>query len=140
MRTIAVLFAIALGAPAHLACALEPTNALWNDSGAKGFVGVWIYPVSGECPELRARAKPLVFAIHALGGTFEVSQLQYCFQLPESYTDKLVSCKSGSVRLELDSPSQRYKGDYSFEMADGSRRNGTFSAQFCAKGSLWTMW
>lgn len=114
----------------HIACA-QSTNALWN--GSEGVIGVWIYPTSGDCPEIRRRAAPFVFAAHSDGGTYLVSQLQYCFQLPEHAGTKIARCKSGKVHFTLDTASQRYSGEYSFILSDGSKRAGEFVAQFCPK-------
>jgi hypothetical protein len=136
MRTIAVFSVIVLCLLVRTASAQQPSNALWNNSGPQGLIGVWIYRVAGRCPELRTSAKPLVFATHAKDGTYDVAQLLYCFQLPESSKDKPVRCKSGTVHLELDRTSQRYSGDYSFETTDGSKRNDHFIAGFCPKDAI----
>jgi hypothetical protein len=109
-------------------------NALWNDSGAKGEIGFWIYPLFGQCPELRTKAKPLVFSPNVRRHEHSVAELQYCFQLPERPEMPLINCKSGIVRLDQDEKSKRYRGTYSFVMVDGSKREGSFYAQYCAKG------
>src|ERR1700722_11519594 len=113
MRIIAAFSVIVLCVLVHTTSAQQPTNARWNDSGPKGLIGLWIYPVSGQGPELRPRAKPPVSATHAEDGPYDVAHLLYCFQLPESAKDKPVRCKSGTVRIELDRTSRRYSGDYS---------------------------
>jgi hypothetical protein len=109
-------------------------NALWNDSGTKGDIGFWIYPVFGQCPELRTKAKPLVFAPKVRRAEHSVTDLEYCFQLPQRPEMPLVQCKSGTVRMTQDEKSKRYRGKYSFVMTDGSKREGSFYAQYCAKG------
>jgi hypothetical protein len=116
----------------HVASAQSP-NATWN--GTNGLIGFWIYPISGDCPEIRLTAKPFVFAIRSEGGRYDVSQLEYCFQLPEHVGTKIARCKSGTVHFSLDSASQRYSGEYSFILWDGSKRAGEFVAQFCPKES-----
>jgi hypothetical protein len=109
-------------------------NAFWNDSGTKGEIGFWIYPLYGQCPELRTKAKPLVFSPKVRRPEHSVSELRYCFQLPERPEMPLLMCETGAVRLSQDDKSGRYSGEYSFVMADGSKREGSFYAQYCAKG------
>jgi hypothetical protein len=109
-------------------------NALWNDSGTKGEIGFWIYPVFGQCPDLRTKAKPLVFSPKVRRPEHSVAELRYCFQFPERPEMPLVQCKSGAVKLTQDEKSKRYRGSYAFVMADGTKREGTFYAQYCAKG------
>ena len=109
-------------------------NAFWNDSGAKGEIGFWLYPVFGQCPEMRTKAKPLVFSPRVRRNEHSVAELRYCFQLPERPDMPLIMCTSGTVRLSQEDKSKRYRGTYSFAMADGSKREGSFYAQYCAKG------
>jgi hypothetical protein len=133
MRATALLTAVML-LPATALGDDEAINALWNDSGTKGEIGFWIYPVSGQCPELRTKAKPLVFSPKVRRAEHSVGDLQYCFQLPERPEMPLVQCTRGTVRMTQDEKSKRYRGNYSFVMADGSKREGSFYAQYCAKG------
>jgi len=130
----AVLLAAALLLPATTVGDDGTINALWNDSGTKGEIGFWIYPVFGHCPELRTKAKPLVFSPKVQRTEHSIADLQYCFQLPDRSEMPLVQCKSGAVRMTQDEKSKRYRGNYSFVMADGSKREGSFHAQYCAKG------
>jgi hypothetical protein len=112
------------------------TNALWNGSDSEGGIGFWLYPVSGECPSLRFKAKPLVFALRRAGSEeFLVSDLKYCFQLHERPGMPFVQCRSGGGRLFFDAATRRYGGQYSFQMTDGTRKEGTFVAQFCPKSA-----
>jgi len=128
--------AFLLAAMVSFADSREATNALWNGSASEGGVGFWVYPVSGECPGLRLKAKPLVFAVRRQGSSeFSVSNLKYCFQLPERAGTPLVQCRSGGGRLFFDAATRRYGGEYSFQMTDGTRREGAFVAQFCPKSS-----
>ena len=129
-----VLLAAALLLPATSQSDDATINALWNDSGTKGEIGFWIYPLLGQCPDLRTKAKPLVFSPKARRPQHSVAELQYCFQLPERPEMSLIQCKSGTVNLTQDQKSKRYRGTYAFVMADGSKREGSFHAQYCAKG------
>jgi hypothetical protein len=129
-----VLFAAAMLLPATSLGDDSTINALWNDSGTKGEIGFWIYPLYGQCPDLRTKAKPLVFAPKVRRPEHSVADLQYCFQLPERPEMPLIMYKGGNVRLSQDEKSGRYRGTYSFVMADGSKREGSFYAQYCAKG------
>jgi len=131
---VSALLAAAMLLPATSLGDDSTINALWNDSGTKGELGFWIYPLHGQCPELRTKAKPLVFAPKVRQPEHAVSDLRYCFQLPERPELPLIMCESGSVRLSQDGKSGRYSGTYSFVMADGSQRAGSFYAQYCAKG------
>jgi hypothetical protein len=108
-------------------------NAIWNDSGTKGEIGFWIYPALVQCADTRAHLKPLVFSFKDRQAEFSVAELKYCFQLPERPEMRLVECKSGGVKLSQDPKSKRYRGNYAFVMADGSKREGPFYAQYCAK-------
>jgi hypothetical protein len=116
----------------HDAVAESPINALWNESDGK--VGLWVYPVSGECPDLREKAKPLVFSVRDARLEYVVADLDYCFLLPERTGMPINRCRRGNLRLLFDSASNRYGGRYSFEMADGTKREGEFNAQYCPKG------
>jgi hypothetical protein len=131
-RALAAFLVVSTASPADSGDAT--TNALWNGSDSEAGVGFWLYPVSGECPSLRLKAKPLVFALRRAGSTeFSVSDLKYCFQLPERAGIPLVQCRSGGGRLFFDAATRRYGGEYSFQMTDGTRREGAFVAQYCPK-------
>jgi hypothetical protein len=134
MMRASVLLAAAMLLPATSLGDDSAINALWNDSGTKGEIGFWIYPLYGQCPELRTKAKPLVFAPKVRGPEHSVAALRYCFQLPERPEMPLILCDSGIVRFSQEEKSGRYRGTYSFVMADGSKRDGSFYAQYCAKG------
>jgi hypothetical protein len=129
-----VLLAAALLLPATGRGDDSTINALWNDSGTKGEIGFWIYPAYGQCPELRTKARPVVFSPKVRRPEHSVAELRYCFQLPERPEMPLLMCQSGFVRLRQDDESGRYRGTYSFAMADGSKREGSFYAQYCPKG------
>lgn len=128
---ITTLLAFATG----FAHAQDATNALWNNSGPKEIVGLWVYPLSGGCPDLRTKANPLVFATRTQGSKHDAADLWYCFELPERDSGQPKKCQSGTVRLEFDASVQQYKGEYSFIMSDGSKREGMFVAQYCPKDS-----
>jgi hypothetical protein len=134
MRALASLAVAILTSSTAYAQSATSSNALWNDSGTKGDIGFWIYPVSGGCPDLRAKAKPLVFSPKHQQDEHAVSELQYCFQLPERAGGPLNQCRSGKVGFTRDAKTRRYKGAYSFLMVDGSKRQGSFEAQYCPKG------
>lgn len=133
MRALALLAFLAASSPAVVYAQGAGVNALWNDSGPKDHLGFWLYPLKGGCPDLRAKAKPLVFATKNHRTEHAVSELWYCFQLPEQAQAPLTNCKAGSVRIAHEAKSNRYSGTYSFVMADGSKREGSFEAEFCPK-------
>lgn len=108
-------------------------NALWNDSGPKGVVGFWLYRATGGCPDLRSKDKPLVFAAKSASSDHAVNDLWYCFALPEQGNSSPNQCRTGSVHLELDAAERKYTGKYSFELMDGTKREGEFIATYCPK-------
>ena len=130
VASVSAVFQVAtIAGPAY---SQDVTNALWNDSNSDSVVGFWVYPLSGECSSLRLKAKPLVFALRRTSGReFSVGDLKYCFQLPERAGTPLIQCRSGGGRVSFDASTRRYDGEYSFQMTDGTRREGAFVAQFC---------
>jgi len=135
-RATGVIAALLVPIAASPADSQAATNALWNGTDSDGRVGFWLYPVSGECPGLRLKARPLVFALRRRSGTeFAVSDLEYCFQLPERASSPLVQCRTGGGQLFFDAETRRYSGRYSFQMTDGTRREGAFVAQYCPKSA-----
>jgi hypothetical protein len=110
--------------------AFAQTNALWNESSTGP--GFWIYPLQGKCPEIRARAKPIVFGLKArpVQPQYEVSELRYCFVMGADPTQS-VSCADGHIHLRFIENQNRFSGSYSFRMKDGSRKAGEFEADFC---------
>jgi len=114
--------------------AQNPVNALWNDSGPKGTVGFWVYPISGKCPDLRKKATPVIsFSARADQSTANVQDLRYCFELPKQEDKKSILCKSGSVSFEPLEAGKTYKGKLNLTMVDGSKRQIEFVAAFCPK-------
>jgi hypothetical protein len=113
------------------------TNALWNDSGENKERGVWVYSVRGSCPEIRSRARPLVFGLDASPGKSEYrfSELRYCFAFEKDLPLKVgPRCKDGVVRLQSAPSAKQLAGTYAFTMEDGSDRSGSFVAAYCPKG------
>ena len=114
-------------------------NALWNDSGAGGGRGFWVYARTGGCPDLRDGSDlPLVFGTFAAAkGTTEeldVTELEYCFQLPpRDRIRNMARCIKGHVQLRFSGVNNQYRGNYSFSLSDGTAREGTFEAVFCPK-------
>src|SRR5262245_12836985 len=126
MRILLFLAFAVLVPEAGIAQDAGATNALWNDSGAKGELGFSIYPTTGGCPDLRTKGTSiLTFSPKTKGDEHAVAGLQFCFLLTEARA--FVHCRSGSVRYARDARDpQRITGNYSFLMADGSKREGSF--------------
>ena len=79
---------------------------------------------------------PLVFSLSSSDDDASVDGLDYCFELPKRPGMPILRCRSGNVRVKFDASNQRYGGEYSFTMADGTRREGTFIAEYCPKQDL----
>ncbi|MFC1720437.1 hypothetical protein ACFL00_04785 [Pseudomonadota bacterium] len=133
MKQLAPLLTLVISLSAFSQPSQGGVNALWND-GLPGLVGLWIYPTSGGCPDLRTKAVPLVLAAKSSQAKQEVSSLSYCFKLPEG-NSAMNKCANGAVQLAYEESSNQYSGNYEFEMADGTKVEGTFTAAYCPKQS-----
>src|SRR5215472_3685797 len=109
------------------------SDALFNggESG-DGHYAVWLYGLHGGCPNLRKLdPNPLVFALKAPGDQQDVSHLRYCFQILETKPTKISKCTGGSVAIRHADHSVSLAGRYSFVLANGEHREGTFRAAYC---------
>ena len=134
MRVFVFLVLAMLSPSIGLSQGAAPTNALWNDSGAKGELGFWVFRGTGGCPDLRIKGNPLLmFSPKTQKDEYAVSDLQFCVYVNERKV--IVECRSGKISLTRDASGQRYTGTYSLVMADRSKQEGSFEAQYCAKGN-----
>lgn len=118
-------------------------NALWNDSGKMRERGLWVYPTTGSCPEIRRRAPPLVFCLDADPGRPEYRRrdLSCCFAYQRDFPLKMgPSCRDGVLKVQRVPSSNKLTGTYEFTMEDESVRSGNFVAAYCPKTPWWKFW
>jgi hypothetical protein len=113
-----------------------PYNALFNVSPA-GEVGLWIYSVNGECPDLRLKDRnPLVIVVSASkrgDPRIGFSELAACteLRLEGVRTPGAVSCIAGFIQFH-DTPDKKVKrGSYAMTLSDGAQRSGDFLGTYC---------
>ena len=121
--------------PSKIANTPEPVNALWNDDA--GF-GVWVYPGSGTCPEIRTRQTTFV----VFGPKFQprlpnaqsasASEMAVCMRMNGTTRD-MTRCKSGSVQMTYNAATNEYDGYIDLTLSDGSIVRQTIRAQYCTK-------
>lgn len=119
--------------PLHVFAQSEPVNALWGSTtDRKGLhYNFGMYSSKGVCPELRAKGTDLVFSTDKKDGALQVADLRYCFALVTKPLDS-INCRSGKLKLAFDAKANQFKGEYSFELVDGTKREGSFVAAYCA--------
>jgi len=136
MNRFVLLFftTVALSVVQSIALAEEqpPINALWN--AYNGF-GIWIYPESGGCPEIRKRVKSFIVigpkekyeseAIKHL----DITDLKLCADFYAGAP--LAKCNTSSIELQYDKAENQYRGSYNLVLSDGTERKGAFRAAYC---------
>lgn len=119
-----------------LANAAEQVNALWNDDS--GF-GIWIYPDSGSCPEVRKRLTtftvigPKFQARSVRVETATPAEMSVCARM-DSKTGSFSKCISGQIKIVFDAPNNEYHGTVDLSLADGSAVRTSIRAQYCKPG------
>jgi hypothetical protein len=119
-------------------CLATPTdqiNALWNDDN--GF-GVWVYPGSGACPEVRERLTtftvfgPKFPARSARIQTASPAEMNVCMRM-DGKTGQMSKCSSGQIQITYDASSNEYRGTVDLTLADGSIVRTAIRAQYCKR-------
>lgn len=107
-------------------------NALWNTYD--GF-GIWIYPESGTCDEIRKRVKS--FMVVAPNENIKsgkkvhlpIMDVKFCADFFKGVPN--AKCNSGSIDIEFDEATKEYSGYFDVTMSNGLVKRGKFRASYC---------
>lgn len=114
-----------------------PVNAMWSYDNAV-FI-MWIYGESSSCPETRRHTNSVLMI--APGTPPEDKEWKYLISaeiqlcLRQTRGKEAAICEAGELKYEYFEADEEYRGEYQFELSNGTKEKGAFRAKYCPAGN-----
>ncbi len=132
---IACAIAVTFGPP--VVPVSTPVNAMWSYDNAV-FI-MWIYGEKSTCPETRRNANSVLM----IAPGHPPADKEWKYMIPAEIPICLLNardketaiCESGELSFEYFETDKEYRGEYKFDLSDGTKEAGVFRAKYCPMGN-----